>query len=89
MNQLLPVFRKAACDLMNAGGLSLLDGEVFGCDAFAGHFWLDGFADVFDGQIQAICDHGNRFRQADVLDGARLYLRTKFIHTQARADFFL
>ncbi len=80
---------EAAGDLVDAGGSAGFYGEVFGLDAFRGDFWLDGFGDFVHGETQCVRDHGYRFGQAYVLDGAFGDFLAEFLDGQAGANFFL
>ena len=74
---------------MDTGGLAGFDGEVLRLHAGFGDHWLDGFGDFVDSDVQAVRDHGDGFRQADVLDGASVNFGAKFLDAEAGADFFL
>ena len=74
---------------MNSRSLSLLDRQVFRLHMFCRHFWLNGFGDGFDRQIQGVRDHGDGLRQAHVLDHAGFHLLVKLLDGHARADFLL
>jgi len=62
VDQFLAILGSTAGNLVNAGSLAGLDSEEFGASAFGGHFGFDSFCNGFDGKVQAIGDHGNRFR---------------------------
>ena len=79
----------AARNLMNAGDLARSDFEELGLHGFGGDDRLDRFGDLVEREAEAVGDHGDRFRQAVMLDDVRGDLRAKFFRRHSRADFFL
>ena len=57
--------------------------------ALGGDNRLNRFRDVIHRQPEAVRDHGDGLRQADVFDYSRGNLRAEFVEAHARADFFL
>ena len=89
IHEFFAVLREATPDLVHSRSLARFDSEVFRLHALGGHFRLDRFRNLFDGQIQTVRNHGNGLRQANVLDHAGFYLRAEFFDGHSRADFFL
>ena len=74
---------------MHAGDLARRDFKKFRLNCFFGDYWFDGFGNIVEREAQAVCHHGDRFRQAVMLDYSRGDLLAKFIRSHSRTDFFL
>ena len=79
----------AARDLMHAGDLARGDFQIFRLDSFFGNHRFDRFGISSSAKAEAVCHHGDGFRQAVMLDYSRCDLFAKFILRHSRADFFL
>ena len=78
----------AARDLMHAGDLPRSHFEKFGFDDFFSDHRLDRFGNIVQREAEAIGHHGDRFRQAVMLDDAGGDLRAEFLGVMPAPIFF-
>ena len=81
--------QQTACDLMDAGGLPRGHFEKFGFHRFLRDHGLDRLGNIIKLKAERVRHHGDRFRQAVMLDHACRNLSLKFLDGHSRPDFLL